>query len=150
MRNVTAESMAILKNKAAIAVSQDSLGQMGIRLTPDIPQQIWARVLANGDVAVALYNKGDSAMPHQPPIPTGPCPKWTETQHGYYEAAGGPGGNVGTFSGKTVAEAKAACCANPKCTSDARLEKALSRLCCAAAVSLTRVLTRAVALRRRL
>ena len=35
-------------------------------------------------------------------------------------AAGGPGGNVGTFSGKTVAEAKAACCANPKCKSDAR------------------------------
>ena len=32
MRNVTAESMAILKNKAAIAVSQDPLGQMGIRL----------------------------------------------------------------------------------------------------------------------
>ena len=150
MRNVSDASKAILKNKAAISISQDSLGQMGIRLTPDIPQQIWARVLANGDVAVALYNKGDSAMPHQPPIPTGPCTKWTETQHGYYEAAGGPGGNVGTFSGKTVAEAKAACCANPKCTSDARLEKALSRLCCAAAVSLTRVLTRAVALRRRL
>ena len=142
MRNVSDASKAILKNKDAIAVSQDSLGQMGIRIvraktnllvcpasdrrgalgaqTPDIPQQIWARVLANGDVAVALYNKGDSAMPHQPPIPTGPCTKWTETQHGYYEAAGGPGGNVGTFSGKTVAEAKAACCANPKCTSHAR------------------------------
>ena len=48
MRNVTAESMAILKNKAAIAVSQDPLGQMGIRLTGDIPEQIWARELANG------------------------------------------------------------------------------------------------------
>ena len=105
-------------------------------------------MLANGDVAVALYNKGDSAMPHQPPIPTGPCTKWTETQHGYYEAAGGPGGNVGTFSGKTVAEAKAACCANPKCVT--KPCSSLSRLCCAAAVSLTRVLTRAVALRRRL
>ena len=81
MRNVTAESMAILKNTAAIAVSQDPLGQMGIRLTGDIPEQIWARELANGcaarrparpqrcshlasdhaarsDVAVGLYNKG--------------------------------------------------------------------------------------------
>ena len=48
MRNVTAESMDILKNKAAIAVSQDPLGQMGIRLTGDIPEQIWARELANG------------------------------------------------------------------------------------------------------
>ena len=51
MRNVTAESMAILKNKDAIAVSQDPLGQMGIRLTGDIPEQIWARELANGCAA---------------------------------------------------------------------------------------------------
>eukprot|EP01045_Picozoa_sp_COSAG04_P023619 COSAG04_NODE_2833_length_3518_cov_6.625622_4_plen_63_part_00 len=51
MRNVTAESMDILKNKAAIAVSQDPLGQMGIRLTGDIPEQIWARELANGCAA---------------------------------------------------------------------------------------------------
>lgn len=38
---------------------QDPLGQMGLRLdnSSDAPQQRWARVLANGDVAVALYNK---------------------------------------------------------------------------------------------
>ena len=60
MRNVTEESKAILKNKDAIAVSQDPLGQMGIRLTGNIPQQIWSRELANGDVAVGLYNKGDA------------------------------------------------------------------------------------------
>ena len=71
MRNVSAASKAILKNEDAIKVSQDPLGQMGIRLTPDIPQQIWSRVLANGDVAVALYNKGDAAPPKQPPIPHG-------------------------------------------------------------------------------
>ena len=34
---------------------------MGIRMTADIPQQIWARELANGDVAVELYNKGTGA-----------------------------------------------------------------------------------------
>ena len=33
MRNVSQDSQAILKNKDAIAVSQDPLGQMGIRLT---------------------------------------------------------------------------------------------------------------------
>ena len=115
MRNVSAASLAILKNKHAIAVSQDELGQMGIRLTPDIPQQVWARVLANGDVAVALYNKGDAAPPKQPPIPHGNCPKWTATKDGYYEAAGGPAGNVGSFSGLTVAQAQKACCNNPKC-----------------------------------
>lgn len=90
MRNVSAASLAILKNKDAIAVSQDPLGQMGIRLTADIPQQIWARVLANGDVAVALYNKGDAAPPKQPPIPVGNCLKWTTTKDGYYEACPPP------------------------------------------------------------
>merc|ERR1711912_170916 len=59
MRKVAADSMAILMNEHAIAVSQDPLGQMGIRLTPkQYTPQIWARKLANGDVAVALYNRG--------------------------------------------------------------------------------------------
>jgi alpha-galactosidase len=59
MRTVAPESLKILLNKDAIAVSQDPLGQMGIRISPNIATQIWARKLANGDVAVALYNKGD-------------------------------------------------------------------------------------------
>ena len=47
---------AILLNKDAIAVSQDPLGQMGMRVSGgDTTKQIWARNLANGDVAVALY-----------------------------------------------------------------------------------------------
>jgi len=61
MRTVAPESKAILLNEHAIAVSQDPLGQMGIRLTGDTASQIWARKLANGDVAVALYNRGDAA-----------------------------------------------------------------------------------------
>jgi len=61
LRNVSADSKAILLNKNAIAVSQDSLGQMGIRLSPGTTkQQVWARNMANGDVAVALYNKDSS------------------------------------------------------------------------------------------
>jgi hypothetical protein len=35
MRNISAESKAILMNRHAIAVSQDPLGQMGIRLSPN-------------------------------------------------------------------------------------------------------------------
>jgi hypothetical protein len=58
MRKVAPESMAILLNEHAIAVSQDALGQMGIRLSPNTDTQVWARKLANGDVAVALYNRG--------------------------------------------------------------------------------------------
>jgi len=59
MRKVASDSKEILMNEHAVAVSQDSLGQMGIRLSPNNATQVWARKLANGDVAVALYNRGD-------------------------------------------------------------------------------------------
>ena len=65
LRNISQASKAILLNGDAIAVSQDPLGQMGIRLTPDTPQQVWSRALANGDVAVALYNKGGASGERQ-------------------------------------------------------------------------------------
>lgn len=59
LRDVPDASKRILLNKHAVAVNQDSLGQMGRRLTPTAaPVQIWARNLVDGDVAVALYNKG--------------------------------------------------------------------------------------------
>jgi len=90
MRNVSAASKAIIKNADAIKVSQDPLGQMGIRITADLPQQVWARELANGDVAVALYNKADGLAPKQPPIPHGVCPKWTATKDGYCEQPSNP------------------------------------------------------------
>lgn len=40
MRNISADSLAILKNADAIAVSQDPLGQMGIRLSNDTATQV--------------------------------------------------------------------------------------------------------------
>ena len=61
MRHVAKDSMEILLNEHAIAVSQDPLGQMGIRLTGDTSAQIWARKMENGDVAVVLYNRDDAA-----------------------------------------------------------------------------------------
>ena len=62
LRNVSAASRAILLNARAIAVSQDPLGQMGIRITGDTPQQVWAKNLtashgATFKAAVGLYNK---------------------------------------------------------------------------------------------
>lgn len=114
MRNVSDASRAILTNTAAIAVNQDPLGQMGGRLdnSSSAPAQRWARVLANGDVAVALYNKQGAA---QPPIPGPPCTEWTATSNGYYEACGGSAGDVGTFSSLTRAAAQAACCGDLQC-----------------------------------
>lgn len=45
-----------------MAVSQDPAGRAGGRLggsgSANAPQQVWARTLSNGDVAVALYNAG--------------------------------------------------------------------------------------------
>jgi len=106
------------------AVSQDPLGKMGIRLSDDVAKQLWVRELSpaasgRSRAAVALYHKGGS-----PPVPPMPLPAacskagasgWTHTTRGYYEACGGAAGNVGTFSGLSVEQAQAACCANVQC-----------------------------------
>merc|ERR1711937_1136325 len=81
-------------------------------LTGDEGTQVWARDLADGAVAVGLYNKEGNSLP---PIPTGPCDTWTKTEGGYLEACGGGSGNVGTFSGQTLEETQEACCQNDKC-----------------------------------
>jgi hypothetical protein len=115
MRNVSQASKAILTNAAAIAIDQDPLGQQGLRLanySSTSPQQVWYRILADGSVAVGLYNK--MGMP-APPIPGPPCDTWTHTTDGYYEACGGTSGNVGQFSGLTPQQAQAACCSNEQC-----------------------------------
>ena len=116
LRTVPAASKAILFNQHAIAINQDPLGQQGLRLdnSSTAPTQVWYRVLANGDVAVGLYNKMGGGPP-LPPIPGPPCAAWNHTPGGYYEACGGGAGDVGTFSGKTPAEAQAECCANLQC-----------------------------------
>ena len=113
-RKINETSKAILMNKDAIAVNQDALGQMGVRLdnSSSVGQQRWARNLADGSVAVGLYNKGGAPTP---PNPGPPCTSWTHTTDGYYEACGGASGNVGTFSGLTPAAAQTACCSNLEC-----------------------------------
>eukprot|EP00930_Biecheleria_cincta_P095308 TRINITY_DN87286_c0_g1_i1.p1 TRINITY_DN87286_c0_g1~~TRINITY_DN87286_c0_g1_i1.p1 ORF type:complete len:503 (-),score=63.71 TRINITY_DN87286_c0_g1_i1:211-1719(-) len=58
LRNVSKESMNILLNTDAIAISQDPLGKMGTRLkSADVTRQVWSRPLAGGSVAVVLYNR---------------------------------------------------------------------------------------------
>ena len=65
--------------------------------------QLWARKLANGDVAVALYNKGGSVKP----MPQPPCEDWTRTQGSYFEACGGAAGNIGEFTSLPLSAAEA-------------------------------------------
>jgi len=110
-RNISAESLAILMNKDAIAVDQDALGQMGVRLdnSSAAPQQRWARTLANGDVAVALYNKlGGSA-------PAAPCPSWNVSNNGYWDSSPAGSGGGDCFVGLSLTAAQAACCADAEC-----------------------------------
>merc|ERR1719454_551540 len=113
LRKVPDASKAILQNTDAIAVSQDPLGKMGVRISEDVSLQVWARELSEGKVAVALYNKAGQAP--LPPIPTGSCDAWNKTENGYLEACGDGAGNVGTFKGLTLEQAQDACCENPKC-----------------------------------
>ena len=70
--------------------------------------EVWARELSNGSVAVALYNKNGLGAADS-------CTSWNHTTGGYYEACGGAGGDLGNFSGYTVAQAEAVCCAETAC-----------------------------------
>jgi len=95
LRRVPAASKAILLNEAAIAINQDTLGQMGLRLpsfTSKSATQIWARKLANGDVAVALYNKlGPGVIAEEGA--GAPCPSWHQIRNAQLEACGGGAGD---------------------------------------------------------
>jgi alpha-galactosidase len=61
LRRATPQTMSILLNKDVIAIDQDSLGVQGRVVKSDGTHQVFAKPLANGDVAVALYNSGDTA-----------------------------------------------------------------------------------------
>jgi alpha-galactosidase len=56
VRNVPAPILAILTNKEVIAIDQDKLGHQAKRISKNGDQEIWARDLAGGDRAVALFN----------------------------------------------------------------------------------------------
>jgi len=109
LRNVTASQRAILQNKEAIAVDQDSLGKQGLRITPQGATEIWARNLSDGSVAVGLLNKEGNA-----PNTTN-CTEWNITTNGYLEACGGGAGNLYCFSGVSLTDALNYCCSEPTC-----------------------------------
>lgn len=104
LRAVPDDAKAILLNEEVIAVDQDPLGQMGLRMTPKGTTEVWARNLSNGDVAVALLNKGDGS--DSPGVDN--C-EWRTYTGGYNESSGGAGGNAGCLN--DVKEARAKCCA---------------------------------------
>ncbi|MFH5800511.1 NPCBM/NEW2 domain-containing protein [Haladaptatus sp. CMAA 1911] len=60
IRDMDETTQKILTNEDVIALNQDPAGVQGYRLTVDGKQEVWKKPLANGDVAVALFNRGDS------------------------------------------------------------------------------------------
>lgn len=57
LRNMDVESRTILTNKEAIAVNQDPLGQQARRFMDMGEKEIWAKPLANGELAVCFLNR---------------------------------------------------------------------------------------------
>lgn len=60
-RTLSATSLATLKDPDVIAVNQDPLGKQAIRVGAAGTTETWVKPLADGSVAVALLNRGDTA-----------------------------------------------------------------------------------------
>lgn len=61
LRNMTEEIKSILMNKEVIAVDQDAAGKQGRRASKSGDVETWTRQLADGSVAVAVFNRGPAA-----------------------------------------------------------------------------------------
>jgi len=61
LRRATPATLAILGNRDIIAVDQDRLGRQAAVIADNAGLITFAKPLANGDVAVALYNETDNA-----------------------------------------------------------------------------------------
>ena len=60
--NLKPEVLAILGNKAIIAIDQDPLGIQGFRWIRNPDHEIWAKPLSGGDWAIAVTNRGDAVV----------------------------------------------------------------------------------------
>ncbi|MEV6633615.1 ricin-type beta-trefoil lectin domain protein [Actinoplanes sp. NPDC051470] len=61
IRSMNAATQTILKNQDLIAINQDSLGLQATQVSNDGTRRVLAKRLADGDVAVALFNQGSGA-----------------------------------------------------------------------------------------
>jgi alpha-galactosidase len=60
LRSMSAETKEILLNREVIAINQDKLGKQGRRVSKDGATEIWTRPLEGGDLAVAIFNRGEA------------------------------------------------------------------------------------------
>lgn len=61
LRDMDAETMAILTNKEMIAVDQDSLGKQGFRYETKDSVETWIKPMSNGTCAVMYFNRSHSS-----------------------------------------------------------------------------------------
>lgn len=61
LRESTGETLALLTNPRVIAIDQDSKGIQGKAVRKVGTMEVWARPLADGRVALALFNRGEAA-----------------------------------------------------------------------------------------
>lgn len=117
LRTIHQDYIDIVTNPEVIAVSQDPLGRMGLRISPKGPLEVWARNLSDGGLAVALFNKDNSTAPPTPPTPPPSCQNctWNITKDQYLD--GGRSGNIKCEKFKTLHDAQAKCCAITDCHS---------------------------------
>ncbi|MDP9173194.1 MAG: putative Ig domain-containing protein [Planctomycetota bacterium] len=54
-------TVSMFSNDEVLAVDQDSLGKQGYRLKQDGTSEVWVKPLADGSLAVALFNRGAEA-----------------------------------------------------------------------------------------
>ncbi len=57
-------TLSLLSNDEVIEVDQDPLGKPGRRVAKDGDQEVWARPLEDGSLAVGLFNRGEMAARH--------------------------------------------------------------------------------------
>jgi alpha-galactosidase len=64
LRAMSAATRETLTNREVIAVDQDPLGVQGHKARDDGAEEVWARPLAGGSMAVVLFNRGDAVRIH--------------------------------------------------------------------------------------
>jgi len=62
IRSMSAATQTILKNPRVIAIDQDALGLQATQISNDGTRRVLAKRLANGDVAVALFNQSGGTV----------------------------------------------------------------------------------------
>ena len=62
LRTMSKQSLAALSNKQVIAIDQDPAGQQGVNVSVAGDGEVWDKLLLNHNVAIALLNRGSSAV----------------------------------------------------------------------------------------